>query len=182
MFLMSERLNCILSEWQKDNILFCGLFHSHIKGQETLSKDDIEYIQTIFSCLPLTITELYFPIVISKSHIISYQAVNQNHSIRIMSDTIDLVPWEWRWAKWITIRVSRKSNSPAEKCADTIVQMDVFIGILTTEIPMADSIAAITDITTIPEKDRAAFRIKDNKFKQYISFALHIKLCAELIF
>lgn len=92
MFLMSERLNCILSEWQKDNILFCGLFHSHIKGQETLSKDDIEYIQTIFSCLPLTITELYFPIVISKSHIISYQAVNQNHSIRIMSDTIDLVP------------------------------------------------------------------------------------------
>lgn len=60
--------------------------------------------------------------------------------------------------------------------------MDVFIGILTTEIPMADSIAAITDITTIPEKDRAAFRIKDNKIKQYISFALHIKLCAELIF
>lgn len=60
--------------------------------------------------------------------------------------------------------------------------MDVFIGILTTEIPTADSIAAITDITTIPEKGRAAFRTKDNKIKQYISFALHIKLCAELIF
>lgn len=86
------KLNNILSEWQKDKISFCGMFHSHVKGQETLSKEDKEYIQTIFSCLPLTITKLYFPIVIPKSHIISYKAINQNHSIKIMSDTIDLVP------------------------------------------------------------------------------------------
>lgn len=87
-----ERLNTVLSNWKEENVSFCGLFHSHKNGQESLSKDDMEYIQTIFSCLPQTITELYFPIVISKSHIISYKAVNQNHSIRIMSDTIDIVP------------------------------------------------------------------------------------------
>ena len=77
--------------------------------------------------------------------------------------------------------MSRKSNFPAEKCAVTIVQMDVFIGTHTIEIPMADSIAAITDIITIQEKGRDAFHIKDNKKKPNQSFALHMILCAVLI-
>lgn len=68
----------------------------------------------------------------------------------------------------------RKSNFPAEKCAVIIVQMDVFIGTLTIEIPTADSIAAITDIITIQKKGRDAFHIKDNKKKPNQSFALHI--------
>ena len=87
-----RRLNAILSNWQKDKISFCGLFHSHKKGQETLSKDDIEYIHTIFSSLPQTITNLYFPIVIPQTKIFSYKAINQKHSIEIISDRIDLVP------------------------------------------------------------------------------------------
>lgn len=86
------RLNTVLSDWQKKNISFCGLFHSHIKGQERLSKDDVEYIHTIFSCIPQTITKLYFPIVIPQAYIIPYKAVNQKHSIEILSDIIDLVP------------------------------------------------------------------------------------------
>lgn len=48
-----------------------------------------------------------------------------------------------------------------EKCAGIIVQMDVFIGIPMTEIPMADSIAVIMVIITIPEKDRDVFHTKD---------------------
>ena len=87
-----RRLNAILSSWQKDKISFCGLFHSHKKGQETLSKDDIEYIHTIYSCLPQTITNLYFPIVIPQTKIFPYKAINQKHSIEIISDRIDLVP------------------------------------------------------------------------------------------
>lgn len=86
------RLNTILFNWQKENISFCGLFHSHIKGQEMLSKDDIEYIHTIFSCLPQTIKILYFPIVIPQTYIIPYKVLNKNHSIEIISDKIDLVP------------------------------------------------------------------------------------------
>lgn len=51
------------------------------------------------------------------------------------------------------------------KCVDTIVQMDVFIGILMTETLTEDNIAVIMDITIIQENDRVAFRTKDNKGK-----------------
>ena len=54
--------------------------------------DDIEYIQTIMFGLPDSISQLFFPIVIPNSHLISYKAINQNHSILIVDDTIDLVP------------------------------------------------------------------------------------------
>lgn len=42
--------------------------------------------------MPENVTELYFPIVIPNSHLISYKAINQNHTILIVDDTIDLVP------------------------------------------------------------------------------------------
>lgn len=86
------RLNRVLYKWQKNKISFCGMFHSHMKDQETLSSDDIEYIKSIFFSLPHTISKLYFPIVIPNSHIIPYKAINQNHNIIITSDKIDLVP------------------------------------------------------------------------------------------
>ena len=85
-------LNSELEKWHHEEISFCGLFHSHPRGQETLSKDDIEYIQTIMFSLPDTVSQLFFPIVIPNSHLISYKAINQNHSILIVDDTIDLVP------------------------------------------------------------------------------------------
>ena len=85
-------LNSKLEKWQQEGIAFYGLFHSHPRGQETLSKDDIEYIQTIMFSLPDTVSQLFFPIVIPNSHLISYKAINQNHSILIVDDTIDLVP------------------------------------------------------------------------------------------
>ena len=65
---------------------------------------------------------------------------------------------------------------------DTIVRMDVFIGILMTETLTEDNIAVIMDITIIQENDRAAFHTKDNEYKQYVNFALHNCSCAEHIF
>ena len=53
--------------------------------------------------------------------------------------------------------------------------MVVFIGILMTEIPMADSIAAIMDITITPEKDRAVCHTRAK------SQALRNVFCAELV-
>lgn len=41
--------------------------------------------------------------------------------------------------------------------------MDVFFGTLTIEIPMADSIVAITDIITIQERDKVVCRIEIKK-------------------
>ena len=59
---------------------------------------------------------------------------------------------------------------------DITVQTVVSIGILMTEIPTADSIAAIMDITITPEKDRAACHIRAK------SQALRkVKFCAELV-
>lgn len=87
-----DRLNKAIIQWQKDGIQFLGLFHSHPKGQETLSSDDIEYIKSILFGISESVNELYFPIVIPNSHIVSHKAINQNHNILIVSDTIDLVP------------------------------------------------------------------------------------------
>ena len=85
-------LNQKLNEWQQNGISFRGLFHTHPKDQNTLSQDDIEYIEKIMFALHPIVSVLYFPIVIPQSHLISYKAINQNHSILIASDIIDLVP------------------------------------------------------------------------------------------
>lgn len=84
-------LNNVLIEWQEDGISFHGLFHSHPSTQETLSQDDIEYITMIMHNLAQTVSQLYFPIVIPKSHIIFYKAINQNHNISITRDNIKIV-------------------------------------------------------------------------------------------
>ena len=85
-------LNKQLNAWTQDGITFCGLFHTHPMEQNTLSQDDIEYIEKIMFSLDSIVSSLYFPIVIPNSHLISYKGINQNHSILIVSDKIDLVP------------------------------------------------------------------------------------------
>ena len=87
-----KHLNRVINQWCEHGISFVGLFHSHPTGQETLSEEDISYIARIFQYMPLSISELYFPIVIPKSHMISYKAINQNHRVIISNDRIDLVP------------------------------------------------------------------------------------------
>lgn len=87
-----KKLNRILTDWQREGISFIGLFHSHLTGQETFSQDDIEYITMVMLSLPPTVSQLYFPIVIPKSHIIFYKAKNQNHNICITRDNIKIVP------------------------------------------------------------------------------------------
>ena len=87
-----KKLNSVLVDWQREGIIFFGLFHSHPTGQETLSQDDIRYINAIMLSLPPTVSQLYFPIVIPKSHIIFYKAKNQNHNILITRDNIKIVP------------------------------------------------------------------------------------------
>lgn len=83
-----EKLNSIIEKWNNFGIEFVGIFHSHPIDQETLSKDDIEYIKNVFENMPDSITELYFPIVIPKSRIISYKAIRKNHRICIEKDSV----------------------------------------------------------------------------------------------
>lgn len=83
-----EKLNSVIEKWNRWGIEFVGMFHCHPIGQETLSKDDIEYIHSVFDSMPDSVTELYFPIVIPKSHIIAYKAIRKNHRIIIEKDNI----------------------------------------------------------------------------------------------
>lgn len=87
-----KRLNEYIAQWQKNGIEFKGMFHSHPEGQESLSTDDIKYIKSIMLSMPKHVKELFFPIIIPNSHIISYKVINQNHSFNILHDRIDLVP------------------------------------------------------------------------------------------
>lgn len=63
-----------------------------------------------------------------------------------------------------------------EKCADIIAQTAVSIGIHMTEILTADSIAVITVITIIREKDKVVFPTKDNNNHIQILNSLIIKI------
>lgn len=83
-----EKLNSVMEKWKRSGIEFVGMFHCHPIGQETLSKDDIEYINSVFDSMPDSVMELYFPIVIPKSHIISYKAIRENHRICIEKDSV----------------------------------------------------------------------------------------------
>ena len=65
----------------------------------------------------------------------------------------------------------------------TIVRTVVSIGILMIEIPTADSIAVIMDITTTQEKDKAVCHTKDNKIKKHPRFGdvfLHTSILQEV--
>lgn len=84
----TEKLNSIIEECSKYGIEFAGIYHSHPIGQETLSNDDIAYINSVFENMPESITELYFPIVIPKSHITAYKAIKKKHEICIKEDSI----------------------------------------------------------------------------------------------
>ena len=86
-----NRLNRIIEHWIKSEIRFCGLFHSHPVNQELLSNVDIDYITIVMQSMPKSISELFFPIVIPKSHIISYRAVKHHNKINIINDDIEVI-------------------------------------------------------------------------------------------
>lgn len=86
-----EKLNSVIEKWNNLGIEFVGIFHSHPIDQETLSKDDIEYIKNVFENMPDSITELYFPIVIPKSHIVSFKAIKKNHGVCVENDIIKII-------------------------------------------------------------------------------------------
>ena len=87
-----EFLNAKLERWRQDRIAFRGLFHTHPRGQDSLSQADIEYIGSIMMSLPSSVTQLYFPIVFPYSHMISFKAINQKHNVIIERDMIYTVP------------------------------------------------------------------------------------------
>ncbi|MGN0543539.1 MAG: hypothetical protein ACI4JG_08835 [Acutalibacteraceae bacterium] len=86
-----DKLNAKIVEWEKDDIMFCGMFHSHLISQPGLSTDDTRYINTILNSMPKNIESLFFPIVLPKVKILSYKAMRKHDGIDICEDIIKII-------------------------------------------------------------------------------------------
>jgi len=84
-------LNLVLRGWQRKGIELLGFFHTHLSGNERLSKGDIRYIQRIMRARHQTTDSLYFPIVLPGEKMIVYRADKKSKSVCIVSDSIELL-------------------------------------------------------------------------------------------
>lgn len=85
-------LNRVIDNWMKNKrYQFAGLFHTHFM-EGMLSHQDRRYICNIMECMPATIRELYFPIVVlPKFEIYVYKAMKYEKLVFIQSDTLNVV-------------------------------------------------------------------------------------------
>lgn len=88
----TQKLNKCISMWQKHNINFCGIFHSHLGNNETLSEGDLRYIRKIMLAMPEQIKKLYFPlIVLPQNKMKLFAAVRYEQEIKIVEDSYKIV-------------------------------------------------------------------------------------------
>lgn len=86
------RLNTTIKAWQREEIAFRGIFHTHFFGVCTLSEGDIRYINTIMECMPSSIEHLYFPLVVlPEKQIVPFIAVRNGRTIEITKDELVIV-------------------------------------------------------------------------------------------
>lgn len=84
-------LNSVIQNWQKQNIDFVGIFHTHYYGVSTLSKNDISYINLILNSMPEEVENLYFPVVLPEQQtIIPYIAIKTVNGIKIFEEKIKI--------------------------------------------------------------------------------------------
>lgn len=87
----TEYLNYIIDEWQKNNISFGGIFHTHYPVGHGLSNNDLKYIKKIMYSLKNFYQILYFPIIIPKKEIILYRVQIINTSLEIKEEDLILI-------------------------------------------------------------------------------------------
>ena len=83
-------LNFKIEEWEKQNIEFYGIFHTHF-CVSALSNDDRINIEKVMYSMPKSIIKLYFPIVIPQKEMIAYVAERNNNKINIDLEDIDII-------------------------------------------------------------------------------------------
>lgn len=87
-----EYLNTIIDLWEKEQIEFLGIFHSHYFGVKTLSEGDKKYICTIIKSMPNDISQLYFPIaVMPDKNFIVYKAYKCKGDVVIEREKFEIV-------------------------------------------------------------------------------------------
>lgn len=86
-----DKLNKQISIWNNERTAFCGIAHTHIFGQHSLSDDDIIYIKSIMNSMPASVKFLYFPIIIPKQYIFPYKAFRNGNNISIVSNRLIII-------------------------------------------------------------------------------------------
>lgn len=85
-----SRLNQQIKIWASNEIQFCGIIHSHPPKAKSLSKQDIEFINTIMYAMPNHISFLYFPVVFPHQRMICFRA-DRHNPIMICEENIEII-------------------------------------------------------------------------------------------
>lgn len=86
-----QKLNVVIQDWQEKGILFCGIFHTHFFGVETLSEGDRLYIKMIMEQMPIEIKRLFFPIVLlPQREMVVYVAKKEQEQLIIKQDIVSI--------------------------------------------------------------------------------------------
>ena len=86
-----DKLNSCILDWQKHDIEFYGIVHSHLNHEKSLSLSDEVYIKEIMLAMPTDIKILYFPLVLPCKEIISYKVERKKNELKIIFDDIDIL-------------------------------------------------------------------------------------------
>lgn len=84
-------LNQVIANWERNNIAFSGIFHSHYSHDTVLSMGDKTYIRKIMYAMPPQIHCLYFPIVLPRKTIIGYRASRSLFNVDIVCEKIEII-------------------------------------------------------------------------------------------
>ena len=83
-----EQLNDQIIEWGEKGIRFCGIFHTHMLHEKTLSGSDVKYIEYIMTSLPENYSNMYFPIVHPGVRMIPFLAKKEDGIIIIEQEEL----------------------------------------------------------------------------------------------
>ncbi len=84
-------LNKQIQEWYEQNIMFCGIYHTHYEGDIRLSGGDILYIESILRQFEPYVDSLLFPLVFPKKEIIFYSAKLQEGHINVVDEELLII-------------------------------------------------------------------------------------------
>lgn len=86
-----QAMNDTIAIWQSRGIEFMGIYHTHF-GSGSLSSSDKEYIFKILDAMPISITHLYFPLIVGTTkEIVAFIADRDFDKWNIRNDAVIVV-------------------------------------------------------------------------------------------
>lgn len=88
----ADFLNACIDKWSLKNVLFMGIYHTHIDNSPRLSYGDALYIRDIMNSMPPNVSRLYFPVIsLPNKEINCYKAEKDEKEIIIVPDELIII-------------------------------------------------------------------------------------------